>query len=127
MTVVYGNPDLHNLERLVKKKREGNDVELYFPALKSSILITLTKTRLFARNGGSEKAVTKVTFDVPKKEIIPVFIDLAHTRDTLFGLLKVIFKYYLRKKIKVKGSLFTGITLLRLTLLGKHPLFENMD
>lgn len=127
MTAVYGNPDLHNLERLIKKKREGHEVELYFPALDNSISITLTKTRLFARNGSSDKAVTKVIFDVPKKKIIPVFIELAHTRDTFFGLLKVILKYYLRRKIKVKGSIFTGITLLRLTFLGKHPLFENMS
>ena len=126
MIEVYGKPDLHSLERLIKKKHEGAEVEIYFTALEKAISIYLSKTKLVVRNGNSYNPATKVIFDVPKEELIPILVELAHTRDNLMGVGKFVFKYYLRRKVKVKGSLFTGITLLRLMFLGKHPLFGNI-
>ncbi|TFG21508.1 MAG: hypothetical protein EU533_05395 [Promethearchaeota archaeon] len=126
MIEVYGKPDLHSLERLIKEKRDGAEVEIYFTALEKAISIYFSRTKLIARNGNSYNPVTKVIFDVPKEQLIPILVKLAHTKDNLIGLGKFVFKYFLRRKVKVKGSLFTGITLLRLMFLGKHPLFENI-
>ncbi|TFF95999.1 MAG: hypothetical protein EU544_01590 [Promethearchaeota archaeon] len=126
MIEVYGKPDLHSLERLIKEKNDGAEVEIYFTALDKSISIYLSRSKLVARNGNSYNPVTKVIFDVPKEQLIPILVELAHTKDNLMGLGKFVLKYYLRRKVKVKGSLFTGITLLRLMFLGKHPLFENI-
>ena len=126
MIEVYGKPDLHSLERLIKEKRDGAEVEIYFTALEKAISIYFSRTKLDARNGKSYNPITKVIFDLPKEQLIPILVELAHTKDNLMGLGKFALKYYLRKKIKVKGSLFTGITLLRLMFLGKHPIFKNI-
>ena len=125
MIEVYGKPDLHSLERLIKEKHDGAEVEIYFTALDKAISIYLSRTKIIARNGNSYKPVTKVIFNVPKEKLIPILVELAHTKDNLIGLAKFVLKYYLRRKVKVKGSLFIGITVLRLMFLGKHPLFEK--
>jgi len=126
MIEVYGKPDLHSLERLIKEKHDGAEVEIYFTPLDKSISIYLSRTKLVARNGKPYNPVTKVIFDVSKEQLIPILVELAHTKDNLMGLGKFVLKYFLRRKVKVKGSLFTGITLLRLMFLGKHPIFKNI-
>ena len=43
MIEVYGNPDLHSLERLIKIKHEGKEVEIYFTALDENVIPAVEK------------------------------------------------------------------------------------
>ena len=119
---IYGAIELNNLETVVGK-REGQEVALTFLALDHTITFHLSKTRLIPHVGKSNKAIAEVILTQKREELIPSFIDFIHTKNTLGGILKAIFKYYLTRKIKVKGSLGAGITLWRLLFIGKAEMF----
>ena len=121
---IYGEIGLNSLEKVVKK-REGQEVELEFKALDTTVTFTLSKTRLTPRLGKSDKAVTTVILTMPREELIPGFIVFIRTKNSLLGLLKAALKFFFTGKIKIKGSLGGGITLWRLLFIGKHPMYKK--
>ena len=121
---IYGEIGLDSLEKVVKK-REGQEVELVFEALDTTITFTLSKTRLTPRIGKSDKAVTTVTLAMPREDLIPDIVYFIRTKNNLFGLLKAGIKFYITRKIKIKGSFGGGITLWRLLFIGKHPMYKK--
>jgi len=121
---IYGVPELHNLENIVKK-REGQVVNLEFKPLNATVSFVLSKSRLSPHLGKSDKAAATVILNMKKEDLIPSFIDFIKTKDNFFGFLKNIFKYYIPGKIKVKGSLGAGITLWKLLFIGKHSMYKN--
>lgn len=120
---IYGEPELDSLRKVVGK-REGQEVELYFKPIDVTVTFTLSKTRLIPHVGKSDKAVSTVILNMKKEDLIPSFIEFIRTKNTFFGLLSVIFKYYIPRKIKVKGSLRGGITLWRLLFIGAHTMYK---
>jgi len=121
---IYGAIELNSLEKVVGK-REGQEVALTFQAYDTTITFHLSKTRLIPHVGKSNKAVAEVILTQKKEDLIPSFIDFIRTKNTLGGLVKAIFKYYLTRKIKLKGSLGGGITLWRLLFIGKAEMYKE--
>ncbi len=121
---IYGVSELHNLEKIVKK-REGQVVNLDFKPLNTTVSFVLSKSRLSPHLGKSDKAAATVILNMKKEDLIPSFIDFIKTKDNFFGFLKNIFKYYIPGKIKVKGSLGAGITLWKLLFIGKHSMYKK--
>lgn len=121
---IYGEPELDSLEKVVGK-REGQEVELFFKPINQTVTFTLSKTRLIPHMGKSDKSMATVILDMPKDRLIPSFVELIRIKNNTFGLLKAIFKYFITRKIKVKGSLGAGITLWRLLFIGKHSMYKK--
>ncbi len=121
---IYGATELKSLERIVGK-REGQEVELVFEALNSTITFNFSKSRLTPQMGKSDRAVTTVILSMKKEELLPSFNSFIRTKDNLWGMLKLFLKYLIPRKIKVKGSLGGGITLIRLLFIGKHSMYKK--
>ena len=121
---IYGEPELESLEKVVKK-REGQEVELNFKPLDVTVTFTLSRSRLIPHMGKSSKSVGEVILNMPREDLIPSFNEFIRTKNNLWGLLKMIFKYFLTGKIKIKGSLGACITLWKLLFIGKHSMYEN--
>lgn len=121
---IYGEIGLNSLEKIVKK-REGQEVELEFEALNTTITFTLSKTRLTPRAGKSDNAVTTIILKVPREELLTSFNYFIRTKNNIFGLLKAASKFFFTRKIKIKGSFGGGITLWRLLFIGKHPMYKK--
>ncbi|MHA1291749.1 MAG: hypothetical protein ACTSQJ_03660 [Promethearchaeota archaeon] len=121
---IYGDIELNSLKKIVKK-REGQEVELEFQALNTTITFNLSKTRLTPHLGKSDKAVATVILTLKKEDLIPMFIEFIKTKENFLGILKAIFKFFLTRKIKVKGSMGGAITLWRLLFIGKHSMFKK--
>jgi len=121
---IYGDLELNSLKKIVGK-REGQEVNLEFQALNQTVAFSLSKSRLAPHIGKSDKAVATVILNMDKEDLIPSFVEFIRTKNNIVGLLKAIFKYYLTRKIKVKGSLGGGITLWRLLFIGKHSMYDK--
>ena len=121
---IYGDIELNSLEKVVGK-REGQEVALTFLVLDHTITFHLSKTRLVPHVGKSDKAVAEVILTMKKEDLIPSFIEFIRIKNSVGGVLKAIFKYYLTRKIKVKGSLGAGITLWRLLFIGKSEMYNK--
>lgn len=119
---IYG-PEIKSLERI--KKREGQEVQLYFKALETIITINLSKTRLKPYMRPSDIAVATVELVMEEDKIIPTIVDLIRTKNNLIGLLKVFFKYLITGKIKIKGSWGAAIKVVRLLNNGTHSMYKN--
>ncbi len=122
---IYGATELNSLEKVVGK-REGQEVALTFLALNHTITFHLSKTRLVPHVGKSNKAVAEVILAMKREDLIPSFIKFIRTKNSLGGVIKSIFKYYLTRKIRVKGSLGAGITLWRLLFIGKAEMYKEI-
>jgi len=121
---IYGAIELNSLEKVVGK-REGQEVALSFPALHTTITFHLSKTRLIPHSGKSDKAIAEVILNMKKEDLIPSFVEFIRIKNTFGGLFKAICKYYLTRKIKVKGSLGAGITLWRLLFIGQCEMYKK--
>ena len=121
---IYGK-DIGSLENV--KKREGQEVEIYFEALNTIITVNLSKTKLTPYMRPSDKAVASLNLTMDKEQIIPTIVDLIRTKSTIFGILKIFFKYLIPRKIKLKGSLGAGIKVIKLLCIGTHPMYKKKE
>lgn len=119
---IYGG-DINSLDKV--KKREGQEVEIHFNALDTILTVSLSKTRLGANMGPSDKAVASVILTMKKEKIIPTINNLIRTKNNTMGLIKVLLKYVLPGKIKLKGSLGAAIKIIKLLSIGSHPMYKS--
>jgi len=119
---IYGK-DINSLEKV--KKREGQEVELHFQALDTIITMNLSKNKITPYLGSSDKAKAKLILTMNKEELVPTIVDLIRTKNNFLGLLKIIFKYILPKRIKIKGSFGAAIKIVKLLCIGTHPMYKN--
>ena len=119
---IYGT-EIKSLDKI--KKREGQEVELFFKSLNKSVTMNLSKTVLKSYEGKSDKAVATITLAIPKEDLISTINDLIRTKNNFLGLLKVVFKYILPRKIRIKGSLGAAIKIIKLLSIGTHSMYKN--
>lgn len=119
---IYGG-DIQSLEKV--KKREGQEVQLFFKALETTITLNLSKVRLKAYMRESENAVATVILNMKEEKLIQVIVDLIRTKNTFAGLLKVFIKYIIPGKIKLKGSWGAAIKVVKLLNIGTHPMYKK--
>lgn len=121
---IYGT-EIKSLDKI--KKWEGSDVELYFKALDTGLTLNLSKNRLTPYLKPSEKSVATVIMAMDRERIIPDIVDLIRTKNNFMGLIKVIIKYVLTRKIRIKGSLGAAIKVIKLLSIGTHPSYKYND
>jgi len=123
MLVDIYDPEIQSLAKI--KKREGQEVQLFFKALETTITINLSKIRLKPYMRTSDKAVATIELAMEEGKIIPIIVDLIRTKNTFSGLLKIFFKYILPGKIKIKGSWGAAIKVVKLLNIGTHSMYKK--
>ena len=122
--------NLFSSRKYLKKLRkwEGKEIQLNFPGIKIednslTFVISDAPTDPFLRT--SEDAIAIIDFNVEEEEIIPLLINIIKTKNTIRGILKILFKYVIRGKIKFKGSIRALIAVIRCFLIGSHEIFTT--
>jgi len=119
---IYGK-EIGSLEKI--KKREGQEVELVFKALNTTITLNLSKSQLTPHMRSSDKASATIILAMKREKLIPTIIDLIRTKNNFLGILKVLIKYVLPGKIKIKGSFGAAIKVIKLLSMGTHPMYKK--
>jgi hypothetical protein len=106
--------------------KEGQEIELYFPSLNGYITFVLTRNRsnFEPRFGKSKNPVTLITVNVKKDDVVPIFSEIVRLKYNFNGILKFFFKFYITRKIKIKGSLASTLKLMRCLAIGKHKMYK---
>ena len=107
-------------------KIEGAEVLGYFPKLGDRyVTLKVANCHVLPFMGKSEHAVSTITFNVPHEEIVPLLVDVIRTKANLWGILKLVFKYMLPKKVKLRGSLQVAIKIIKALMVGGHPMYRE--
>lgn len=108
------------------KKREGQEIEMYFPALDGSITFTLVSDcrKFDARCRTPSNPAAKIIMNVKDEDILQLISDIMTLKDNIFGLIRMLPKL-LTGKIKIKGSLISAIILCRCMMIGKHEMYKG--
>lgn len=122
LTDTYGIPK--NMNAL--KGMEGSEVSAFFPKLgKRYATIKISNCCLYPIFSKAEKPVATIIFNLESDEIVPVINDVIKTPANLLGITKLVFKYVVTGKIKLRGSLFKALTIIKTIMLGKHPMYQK--
>lgn len=110
-------------------KREGQEVEFYFPSLNGYLTFVLVKNKdnFEPRLGKSINSISCVTLNVKRDEVVRVVSAIVRTKNNIFGILKFFLKYVFTGKIKMSGSLVATIKLLRCISIGKRKMYKFKD
>jgi len=123
--------DIYGLNEPFKKigKREGQEVEFYFPSLNGYLTFILVKNRdnFEPRMGRSINPISYVTINVKRDDVVRVVSDIVRMKFNIFGLLRFFLKYIITRRIKMSGSLGATLKLLRCISLGKHDMYKFKD
>ena len=122
---LFGIPEA--FKKFVKPKREGQQVEMVFPAINDSLIITLTqdKNKFHALYGKATNPIAKIVFDVKREKLAIEVGKLIRQKSNIFGLLSLVPKLITRK-LKIKGSLFGAIAAARIMMIGKHHVYKDI-
>ncbi|MBD3349885.1 MAG: hypothetical protein GF364_00185 [Candidatus Lokiarchaeota archaeon] len=122
LTDTYGiKKNMNNLDKI-----EGQEILAYFPKLGDRYArLVISNRHLHPEIGKSANYSAMITFNLESHNIVPVINDVIRTKATLFGLIKLIFKYLLTGKIKLNGSLKTAIIVLKTIMIGKHDMYKE--
>ncbi len=120
--------DVYGFDESFQKvgKREGQEIEFYFPALDGYLTFVLVKNKFdFEPNMGRAKnPVATAIIDVKRDKIIPLMSDIVCTKSNIFGLLKIFFKYIITRRVKINGLLLSFIRLFRCLAIGKRKMYK---
>lgn len=112
--------------KYVKPKRDGQEVEMKFPALEGSLKFILTRKRknfeVRVEEVKSPEAI--IIIDVSRDKATKIVSDIIRSKSNLFGLLKIVPKI-LTGKIKIKGSIGAIISLCRIMMVGKNEIYKE--
>lgn len=83
-------------------KREGQEVEFYFPSLNGYLTFVLVKNKdnFEPRLGKSINSISCVTLNVKRDEVVRVVSAIVRTKNNIFGILKFFLSMYLPEKLK---------------------------
>lgn len=110
----------------IKPKKVGQQVEMYFPALKGSLTFTLVDKQedfkcLF---GKPENPVAIITMNVKDKKVLKLISDIVKLKRNIFGLMRIAPKV-LTRKLKIKGSWFSALNLCQIMMIGQHEVYKG--
>jgi hypothetical protein len=120
--------DLFGLEEGFEKvgKREGQEVELQIPSLNGFLSFTLVsqKADFECRAERAQNPKATIILNVEKDNVIKVLSNIIRSKPNIFGLMRLVPKF-LTGKIKVKGSLFATLALVRCIMIGKNEIYKK--
>ncbi len=118
---IYGSPKAkQNL-----KKVEGEEIVIAFPALDGSIVLKPHAERILAELGETDSAIARITFKVKDDRIFDIFEDIIKSSPR-WGIVKVLFKYILTLKIRIKGSLRAIMNTFKALMIGDHEMYKKL-
>jgi hypothetical protein len=107
------------------KKMEGNEISAYFPKLgKRYATIKISNCSLYPIFVKAEHPSAIITFNLNSEQIVPVINDVIKTPATVVGIAKLFLKYVITGKIKLGGSLFKALAVIKTIMLGKHSMYR---
>ena len=109
---------------------DGEEVLGVFPKLGGrSVTLKASNCHIQPYLGKSEHAAAQIVFNVPDEAIVPLFCDVIRTKASFLGLLKLVFKYLLTRKVILKGSLGVSLKFIRALMVGAHSMYgvENQS
>jgi len=106
--------------------REGKEIEFFFPALNGYITLVFVKNRMNfePRVGKSKNPVSRITINVKKDDIIRIVSGMVVGKNNFLGVLKLIFKYYVPRKVKISGSYLSVIKMFKCMAIGKNKMYK---
>ncbi len=122
LTNIFGqDKDMRALAKI-----EGAEVLGHFPKLKDRyVTLKVANRHVLPFMGKSEHAIATISFNVPYEGIVPLIVDVIRTKANLLGLVKLVFKYLLPGKVKLKGSLGVAIKIIKCLMVGRHPMYAE--
>ena len=122
LTNIFGqDKDMRALAKI-----EGAETLGHFPKLGDRyVTLKVANCHVLPFIGKSEHAVATISFNVPYEGIVPLLVDVIRTKSNLLGLLKLVFKYLLPGKVKIKGSLGVAIKIIKTLMVGQHPMYAE--
>lgn len=117
-----------HLEKL--GKREGQEIQIDFPSYDiptNSLTFVLSESPSDPFLRPSENPKATVIFKVKEDKLIPTLAKVVSTKYSIFGVLKIIFKYLLTGKVryKPKWAIFSLLALLRCFLIGENEMIMD--
>lgn len=117
---IYGLPKAKaNLAKV-----EGEEIVVEFTALDGAIVIRPHGERLIAEVGDSETAITRIKVKVKDDQIFEVMENIIKSSQR-WGILKVLLKYILPRKIGFSGSIGAMINTFKALMIGDHAMFKR--
>jgi len=120
--------DLFGLEEAFENvgKRAGQEVELYIPSLDGYLTFQLVaeKKNFECRAEKANNPIATVILNVKREDVLKVVSNIIKSKANLFGLMKLIPKFITRKII-IKGSYLTALTLVKCLMIGKNSIYMN--
>ena len=120
--------ELFGLEDQFRKvgKREGLEVELYFPTLDGSISLILTsdKKKFECRVEKATNPAAIITLKIKDKDVLKVVSNIIRSKANIFGLIKIA-KLYIFRKVKIEGSKMTALTACKCLMIGRNNIYKN--
>lgn len=120
--------DKKHLEKL--EKREGQEIQLDFPGIDiptNSLTFVLSKSPSDPFLRPSENPKVTIIFKTSEEKLIPLMANVVSTKYSIFGVLKLLFKYLLIGKIRYtpKWAIFSLFAVLRCFLIGNNEMIKN--
>jgi hypothetical protein len=107
-------------------KIEGAEFNATFPKMgNNSARIKIIDKRIHPSPGKTDNPTGTLIFNMKYKDLQDSVGEIVRTRSNLMGLAKLFFKFILPGKIKMKGAFFKILTVLKIILLGNHPMYKK--
>ncbi len=107
-------------------KIDGAEVLAVFPSLGGrSVTWKVSNCHILPYMNKSDHAAAQIVFNVPRDAIVPLIVDVIRTKANVQGLFKLVFKYVLPGKVKLKGSLTTALKVIMALMVGAHPMYAE--
>ncbi len=120
---LFGLPEA--FQKYVKPKRVGHTIEMHFPSLEGSITFVLTndKEKYQAQVGKPNDPVAIIIIKEKREKVAKALGKLIRKKSNIFGIISLAPKIIARKII-IKKSLFAALSLCRIMMIGKNPIYD---
>ncbi|MEX2685000.1 MAG: hypothetical protein Q6373_025720 [Candidatus Sigynarchaeota archaeon] len=107
-------------------KIDGAEVLAVFPSLGDrAVTWKVSNCHILPFMNKSDHAAAQIVFNVPRDAIVPLIVDVIRTKANVSGLCKLVFKYVLTGKVKLKGSMATALKIIMALMVGAHPMYAE--
>ncbi|MBN2151505.1 MAG: hypothetical protein JW839_08670 [Candidatus Lokiarchaeota archaeon] len=107
-------------------KIDGAEVLAVFPSLGDRCVTwKVSNCHILPYMSKSDHTAAQIVFNVPRDAIVPLLVDVIKTKANVQGLLKLLFKYVLTGKVKLKGALTTALKVIMALMVGAHPMYAE--
>ena len=107
-------------------EKKDQEIQMEFPSLGGSLKFTLVSNRenFNCQVGTIENPIARIIINVKKENAIKIVSKIIRLPDSLMGLIKIL-PMYLSRKIIIKGSLMSAITLCKCMMIGKNKIYRR--